>query len=190
MGKGLTHGDLRLAIRTELRPVSRNRRLVVELTAIDKPGEYDGRRPFRRRPDIYQGIGCPGRCALRYPVTTGQRHDLLATVIDDETGAGLPVVISSLEIGGEDLANRFESPAYSTLDCHTDVLAQGPQIKRHAPGPGRPVGPAAVADAVIEGMQEIFLIAEVLAPECNFPAIVDIPQRDPRAPDRKVVCGQ
>ncbi len=121
VGQQPAHRDVRLAVRGELRPVLRHRRVQVQRTALGQHVRSGRGRPLGRRVDELQRVPRPRPTGLGVGNATPQVHHRSAVLVHAHRRADVPVFG---EVRCERLTHRFEPSGDLTLD------------RRHAVHPG------------------------------------------------------
>ena len=127
----MAHRDILLAGGGELRPVQGDRRVEVELAALDQEVGADRGRPFRARGHQYHAVFGPRPTALLVCHTAPEIHHLPAAVIRTAGSADLSVV---LEIGRKSVLDPLETRGHFTVYLtHVHFLLQVPRNGRVSP---------------------------------------------------------
>ena len=109
------HPDALLAVGGELRPIARDRRLHVELAAVDQHEQAQGDEAFGAGEDHLQGVALPWPSRLRVGDPAPQVDDRLAVAAHRERRAKLAAVAQVLD---EHVAHGLEAVGHVAVDQH------------------------------------------------------------------------
>lgn len=113
VGQQPAHRDVRLAVRGELRPVLRHRRVQVQRPALGQHVCRGRGRPLGRRVDELQGVRCPRPTGFGVGDASPQVHHRSAMLVHAHCCADVPVLG---EVRRECLTYQFEPSRDLTVD--------------------------------------------------------------------------